>query len=125
MLFIDYIITDAQLLTESGDVHIDSTDNGMSDHFLELGRISRKQSVQLDSNVLISLVMMLLEKSTVKHYRQRLRPFQRELVKGGIRGDELVEGVLKEWESIVNRVARDTVGEKVIVCGGMTRSMQR
>ena len=61
----------------------------------------------------------------MKHYRQRLRPFQRELVKGGIRGDELVEGVLKEWESIVNRVARDTVGEKVIVCGGMTRSMQR
>ena len=26
-------------------------------------------------------VMMLLEKSIVKHYRQRLRPFQRELVR--------------------------------------------
>ena len=32
-----------------------------------------------------------------------------------------VEGVLKEWESIVNRVARDTVGEKVIVCGRSVR----
>ena len=30
---------------------------------------------------------------------------------GGMRGNELVEGVLKEWENIVNRVARDTVGE--------------
>ena len=48
-------ITDAQLLRESGDVHIDSTDIGMSDHFLvwlELGR-------QLDGGVLISLMMML------------------------------------------------------------------
>ena len=30
---IDYIITDAQLLRESGDVCIDSTHIGMSDHF--------------------------------------------------------------------------------------------
>ena len=33
------------------------------------------------------------------------------------------EKVLKEWESIVNRVARDTVGEKVIVCGRSGRLM--
>ena len=41
---IDYIITDAQLLGESGDVCIDSTDIGMSDHFLvwlELGRTAK------------------------------------------------------------------------------------
>ena len=78
---IDYIITDAQLLRESGDVCIDSTDIGMSDHFLvwlELGRTARNRSVQLEGGVLISLVMMLLEKSIVKHYRQRL---QRELVR--------------------------------------------
>ena len=31
---IDYIISDAQLLRESGDVCIDSTDIGMSDHFI-------------------------------------------------------------------------------------------
>ena len=35
-----------------------------------------------------------------------------------MRVNELVEG---EWESIVNRVARDTVGEKVIVCGRSVR----
>ena len=34
------------------------------------------RSVQLDGGVLLSLVMMLLEKSIVKHYRQRLRPFR-------------------------------------------------
>ena len=41
---IDYIITDAQLLRESGDLCIDSTDIGMSDHFLvwlELGRTAK------------------------------------------------------------------------------------
>ena len=50
-----------------------------------------------------------------------------QMEEGGMRGNELVEGVLKEWENIVNRVAKDTVGEKVIVCagGGMTRSRQR
>ena len=56
----------------------------MSDHslvWLELGRTVGNRSVQLDGGVLMSLVMMLLEKSIVKHYRQRLRPFQRELVR--------------------------------------------
>ena len=33
-----------------------------------------------------------------------------------MRGNELVEGVLKEWESIVNRVARDkkVIGSQVV-----------
>ena len=95
---------------------IDSTDIGMSDHFLvcwvEQQRIIGNRSVQLEGGVLISLVMMLLEKSIVKHYRQRLRPFQRA---------DGMKGVLKEWENIVNSVARDTVGEKVIVCGRSVR----
>ena len=39
-----------------------------------------------------------------------------QMEKGGMRGNQLVEGVLKEWESIVNRVARDTVGKNIIVC---------
>ena len=36
-----------------------------------------------------------------------------------MRRNELVKGVLKEWENI--SVARDTVGEKVIVCGRSVR----
>ena len=121
---IDYVITDAQLLRESGNVHIDSTDIGMSGHFLvwpELGRTAKNSRKQLDGGVLISLVMMLLEESIGKHYRQRLRPGISQMEKGGMKGNELVEGVLKEWECIVNRVARDTVGEKVIVCGRSVR----
>ena len=50
-------------------MHIDSTDIGMSDNFLvwlEQQRILGNRSVQLDGGGLISLVMMLLEKSTVK-----------------------------------------------------------
>ena len=41
---IDYIITDAQLLEASGNVHVDGTDIGSSDHFLvwmELGWASK------------------------------------------------------------------------------------
>ena len=41
---IDYIITDVQLLEVSGNVHVDGTDIGSSDHFLvwmELGQSSK------------------------------------------------------------------------------------
>ena len=34
------------------------------------------------------------------------------MVQKGIKGNELVSGVLHEWKSIVNRVARKEVGEK-------------
>ena len=40
---IDFIVTDVQLMRESGEVHIDSTDIGVSDDFLvwfELGRVA-------------------------------------------------------------------------------------
>ena len=41
---IDYIITDAQLLEVSGNVHVEGTDIGSSDHFtvwMELGQASK------------------------------------------------------------------------------------
>ena len=41
---IDYIITDPQLMAVSGNVHVDNTDIGCSDHFLvwmELGRTAK------------------------------------------------------------------------------------
>ena len=38
---IDYIITDAQLLEVSGNVHVDGTDIGSSDHFLVWMELSR------------------------------------------------------------------------------------
>ena len=41
---IDYVVTDVQLMRESGDVQVDTTDIGASDHFLvwlELGRVTK------------------------------------------------------------------------------------
>ena len=66
---IDYIITDAQLLQVSGNVHVDGTDIGSSDHLLvwmELGRASktskkRKRVIRrwrLRANVSKSAVMV-------------------------------------------------------------------
>ena len=44
-----------------------------------------------------------------------------EKVVQGMRGRELVSEVLEDWESIVNRVAKAEVGEKVVVCGRAAR----
>ena len=41
---IDFIVMDVQLMRESGEVNVDSTDIGVSDHFLvwlELGRVAK------------------------------------------------------------------------------------
>ena len=38
-----------------------------------------------------------------------------------MKGHDLVSEVLREWESIVNRVAKTVVGDKMIVCGRAAR----
>ena len=38
-------------------------------------------------------------------------------LEGGMKGYDLVNEVLMEWENIVNRVAKSEVGAKKIVCG--------
>ena len=48
-------------------------------------------------------------------------------IERGMKGQELVNEVVMEWESVVNRVAKCELGEKMIVCGeqlggGMSRS---
>ena len=127
---IDYIITDAQLLRESGDVCIDSTDIGMSDHFLvwlELGRTakySRKQKRTIRRWRLGKFGDDVVREKYCEPLQAEVEAFSEgisQMEEGGMRRNELVEGVLKEWENIVNRVARDTVGEKVIVCGRSVR----
>ena len=42
-------------------------------------------------------------------------------LEGGMKGYDLLNEVLMEWENIVNRVAKSEVGEKVIVCGRAAR----
>ena len=41
----------------------------------------------------------------------------RQIMSKGLKGHALVGEVLREWESIVNRVAKREVGEKIVVCG--------
>ena len=38
-----------------------------------------------------------------------------------MKGQELVNEVVMEWESVVNRVAKCELGEKMIVCGRAAR----
>ena len=39
----------------------------------------------------------------------------------GMKGQELVNEIIMEWESVVNRVAKCELGEKMIVCGRAAR----
>ena len=49
-------------------------------------------------------------------------------IERGMKQQELVNDVVMEWESVVNKVAKCELGEKIIVCvveqlgGGMSRS---
>ena len=45
----------------------------------------------------------------------------RQIMSKGLKGHVLVSEVLREWESIVNRVAKREVGKKMIVCGKSAR----
>ena len=40
---------------------------------------------------------------------------------GGMKGYDLVNEVLMEWENIVNTVGKSEVGEEMIVCGTAAR----
>ena len=127
---IDFIITDAQLLEVSGNVHVDGTDIGSSDHFLvwmELGRATktskkRKRVIRKwhldrfgDDEVKLSYQNAL--KAEVHRFSENIR----SKVEIGMKGQELVNEVVMEWESVVNRVAKCELGEKMIVCGRTAR----
>ena len=42
-------------------------------------------------------------------------------LEGAMKGYDLVNEILMEWENIVNRVAKSGVGKKMIVCGRAAR----
>ena len=97
---IDYVVTDIQLMRESGDVQVDATDIGTSDHFLvwmELGRVANGAG--------------------------NTRSIE-EKVERGMRGGEWVGKVLEDWERIVNRVAKgefDFSLSQFVSCTQVTR----
>ena len=127
---IDYVITDAQLMAVSGNVHVDTTDIGCSDHFLvwvELGRAAKNS--KKGKRVIRRWRLDRFGDDEVKlRYQNGLRAqvhgFSESIkrkVEGGMKGHDLVNEVLREGESIVNRVAKREVGDKMIVCGRAAR----
>ena len=42
-------------------------------------------------------------------------------IERGMKGQELVNEVVMEWENVINRVAKYEFGEKMIVCGRAAR----
>ena len=42
-------------------------------------------------------------------------------IERGMNGQDLVNEVVMEWESVVNRAAKCELGEKMIVCGRAAR----
>ena len=123
---IDYIITDAQLLEVSGNVHVDGTDIGSSDHLLvwmELGRASKTSKKKKrvirrwrldrfgDDKVKLSYQNALM--AEVPEFSESTK----SKIERGMKGQELVNEIVMEWESVVNRVAKCELGEKMIVCG--------
>ena len=97
-----------------------------SDHFLvwtELGRLTKRSRKEkrvakrwrLDrfTNGEVKVRYQEALKAEVHSFSESIK----NKVQKGIKGHELVSGVLHEWESIVNRVARNYVGERMIICG--------
>ena len=93
---------------------IDSTDIGMSDHFSSVAtaKNSRKQKRTIRRWRLDKFGDDVVREKYCVVLQAEVEEGISQMEKVRMRGNELVEGVLKEWESI--RVARDTVGEKVI-----------
>ena len=105
-------------------MHVDDTDIGSSDHFLvwmEFGRATktskkRKRVVRRwhldgfgDDEVKLSYQNAL--RTEVHGFSESIK----NKAERGMKGQELVNEVVLEWESVVNRVAKCELGEKMIV----------
>ena len=109
---------------------MDGTDIGSSDHLLvwmELGRASktskkRKRVIRRwrldrfgDDEVKLSYQSALM--AEVHEFSESTK----SKIERGMKGQELVNEVVMEWENVVNRVAKCELGEKMIVCGRAAR----
>ena len=106
------------------------TNIGSSDHFLvwiELGRASRTSKKRKrvirrwrldrfgDDEVKLSYQNALM--AEVHGFSESTK----SKIERGMKGQELVNEVVMEWESVVNRVAKCELGEKMILCGRAAR----
>ncbi len=121
---IDYVLADNQLMRESGVVQVDRTDIGASDHYLvwlELGRTTKHSTKGIRKWRLDRLgddgVYIMALQAEVSRFSESIQ----SKVASGMVGSTLVMNVLADWESIVNKVAKAAVREKLIVCGRAAR----
>ena len=114
----------------SGNVIVDSTDIGCSDHFLvwmEIGRVTkrgkkvkrvlRRWRLERFDDVKVRVTYQKALQAEVLGFTDSIS----QKVESGMKGEPLVQEVVHEWEDIVNRVTKSVVGEKTIVCGKSAR----
>ena len=109
---------------------MDGTDIGSSGHFLVRMELSRAHNTSKKrKHVIIRWRLDRYRDDEVKlSYQNALKSEEDGLsesiknkVERGIKGQELVNEVVIEWESVVNRVAMCEHGVKKIGCGGENR----
>ena len=124
---IEYIVMNEQLMAVLGNVIVDSTDIGCSDHFLvwmEIGRVTkrgkkvkrvlRRWRLERFDDVKVKVTYQKTLQDEVLGFTESVT----QKVESGMKGEPLVQEVVHEW---VNRVAKSVVGEKTIVCGKSVR----
>ena len=110
-----------------GNVLVDNTDIGCSDHFsvrTELGRTTK--TFKEEKRVIRRWCLERFEEYEVKlRYQNALKAevhgFIKSKLEGGMKGHDLVSEVYMDWENIVNRVAKGEVKDKMIVYGRTAR----
>ena len=124
---VDYVASDRHLVNCSSFVHVDFADIGSSDHLLlwvELGKVKKPRCDRKKRVIYQWRVDALKDKELREKYQEALKLeedlFTEKLHNYKITctsGIDTVKMALSEWEKVVNRVAREIVGRKRIVCG--------
>ena len=120
---IEYILMDEQLMAVSGNVIVDSTEIGRSDHFLvwmdigrvikrgkKVKRVLRRWRLERFDDVKVRVTYQKVLQAEVLGFTESVS----QKVESGLKGEPLVQEVVHEWEDIVNGVAKTVVGEKTI-----------
>ena len=124
---VDYVASDRHLMSCSSFVHVGSADIGSSDHLLlwvELGKVKKPRCDRKKRVIYQWRVDALKDKELREKYQEALKLevdlFTEKLHNYKMTctsGIDTVKMALSEWEKVVNRVAREIVGRKRIVCG--------
>ena len=118
------------MLKKSGKLCVDTTDIGISDHFLlwlELGRLTKRHTK--GKRVIKKWRLDRFDdKEIVIRYKKALSIEEPNFIKeirsieeSDIHGHALIQEVLNSWEKRVTKVAKSVIGEKTVVCGRSTK----